>query len=176
MARVVFALLLALSPAVYAAKTDPLGKVFQLMADLTAKITKECEEEAKAFSEYVEWCDDAAANLHYEIKTGKDKKSELEATIAKCKADIESCSVKIEDLSGSIAADTKELDEATAIRKKEKATFDAAEGELIDAIDTLDRAVGILQKEMSKSPAALAQVNTANLDSVIKALSVVVND
>merc|ERR1719327_1612784 len=127
MARVVFALLLALSPAVYAAKTDPLGKVFQLMADLTAKITKEGAEEAKAFSEYVEWCDNAAANLHYEIKTGEAKKAELEATISKCAADIEACSAKIEDLSGAIAADEKELAEATAVREKEAATFDAAE-------------------------------------------------
>merc|ERR1719355_63317 len=110
MIAVALALLLVAAPA-EATSSDPLGKVFELMADLTAKITKEGEEEAKAFGEYVEWCDDAAANLHNEIKTGTDSKSELEATIAKCKADIESCSVKIEELSGSIAADTKELDE-----------------------------------------------------------------
>merc|ERR1719487_2415265 len=101
--QVVFVALLACSASATAAEIDPLGKVLQLMADLTAKITKEGEEEAKAFKEYLEWCDDAAANLHYEIKTGEAKKAELEATIAKCAADIESCSVKIEDLSGSIA-------------------------------------------------------------------------
>merc|ERR1719281_1897505 len=175
MARVIFAFLLACSPAAYAARTDPLGKVLQLMADLTAKITKEGEEEAKAFSEYVEWCDNAAANLHYEIKTGEAKKAELEATISKCAADIEACSAKIEDLSGAIAADEKELAEATAVRAKEASTFEASESELMDAIDTLDRAVNILQKEMSKNPASLAQVDTRNLDSVLKGLSAVIN-
>jgi len=45
----------------------------------------------------------------------------------------------------------------------------------VDAIDTLDRAVGILQKEMSKSPAALAQVDTRSLDSMVKSLSTVID-
>merc|ERR1719454_292022 len=124
MIPVVLALLAAGAPVVTATNIDPLGKVFQLMSDLEAKIKKEGAEEAKAFNEYVEWCDDAAANLHYEIKTGTEKKEELDATISKCKADIEACTVKIEELSGSIAADEKELKEATAVRKEEVATFE----------------------------------------------------
>jgi predicted nucleic acid-binding Zn-ribbon protein len=175
MLPLVFFLLVSVAPSAIAASMDPLGKVFELMTDLEAKITKEGEEEAKAFNEYVEWCDDAAANLHNEIKTGTEKKEELEATISKCKADIEANSVKIEELSGSIAADEKELKEATAVREKEVATFEASEAELVDAIDTLERAVGILQKEMSKNPASLAQVDTNNLDSVLKGLSAVIN-
>merc|ERR1719352_350524 len=134
-----------------------------LMDALTAKVTKEGEAEAKAFKEYVEWCDDTAANLANEIKTGSSSKEELEATIGKATADIEASTAKIEDLSAAIASDEKELKEATAVREKEVATFEASEKELIDAIDTLDRAVGILQKEMSKNPAALAQVDTSSL-------------
>jgi chromosome segregation ATPase len=168
-------LVLALVVTGAAATADPLGKVYELMSSLTAKIKAEGEEEAKAFNEYVEWCDDAAANLHNEIKTGEEKKEELDATISKCAADIEANSQKIEDLSGSISADEKELKEATAVREEEVATFKAAEKELVDAIDTLDRAVGILQKEMNKSPASLAQVDTRSLDSVLKGLSVVIN-
>jgi len=170
--QVICFLFLAGAPVVSA---DPLGKVYELMAALEAKIKKEGEEEAKAFKEYVEWCDDASANLHNEIKTGEKKQEELTATISKCKADIEANNVKIEELSGAISADEKELAEATAIRNKERATFEASEKELVDAIDTLDRAVGILQKEMSKNPAALMQVDTHNLDSVIKGLNAVIN-
>merc|ERR1719194_317112 len=134
--QVFMMLLLGSAPAVSA---DPLGKVYELMNALEAKITKEGEEEDKAFKDYVEWCDDAAANLRNEIKTGETKKEELEATISKCKADIEANTVKIEELSDAIAADEKELAEATAIRDKERKTFEAAEKELVDAIDTLDR-------------------------------------
>merc|ERR1719498_174047 len=157
------------------ATANPLGKVIELMDSLTAKITAEGEEEAKAFKEYFAWCDDAAANLHNEIKTGTKKQEDLEAAISRAAADIEANTAKIEDLSASISADEKELKEATAVREKEVATFEASEKELVEAIDSLDRAIGILQKEMAKNPAALAQVDTRNLDSMVKSLNAVIS-
>jgi hypothetical protein len=172
-AHFAFVMLCLAAPAT--AQTDPLIKVYELMDSLAAKITKEGEEEAKAFKDYVEWCDNAAADLRYEIKTGEAKQEELEATIGKCDADITACDAKIEDLSASIAADNKELKAATEVRDKERKTFSVSEAELVDAIDTLDRATAILQREMEKNPAALVQVDTKNLNSVISALSVVIN-
>jgi hypothetical protein len=154
---------------------DPLGKVMQLMDSLSSKITQEGETEAKAFKEYVEWCDDAAANLHYEIKTGNTKQDELEAAIGKASANIEASTQKIQDLASSISADEAELKEATGVREKEVNTFEASEAELIDAIDTLDRAVGILSKEMQKNPAALAQVDAKNLNNVMSSLRTVID-
>jgi chromosome segregation ATPase len=118
---------------------------------------------------------EVAANLHNEIKNGAKKQEDLEAAISKASADIEASSAKIEDLSGAIAADEKELQEATAVREKEVATFEASEKELVEAIDSLDRAIGILQKEMAKNPAALAQVDTRNLDSMVKSLNAVIS-
>merc|ERR1719478_1093016 len=121
--RVLLALL-AFAPATVADTTsNPLGKVFELMDSLSAKITAEGEAEAKAFNEYFAWCDDAAANLHNEIKTGAKKQEDLEAAIGKATADIDAASAKIEDLSASISADETELKEATAVREKEVATF-----------------------------------------------------
>jgi len=175
MSRLIVVLALLAGAPVNAAASNPLGKVMELMNSLTAKITAEGDAEAKAFKEYFAWCDDAAGNLHNEIKNGAKSQEELEATISKASADIEACSSKIEDLSGAISADESELKAATAVREKEVATFKAAEGELMDAIDSLDRAVGILQKEMSKNPAALAQVDTKNLDNMVKSLGAVIN-
>merc|ERR1719314_10492 len=45
----------------------------------------------------------------------------------------------------------------------------------MDAIDSLDRAIGILQKEMGKNPASLAQVDTSNLDTMVKSLGTVIS-
>jgi predicted nucleic acid-binding Zn-ribbon protein len=98
------------------------------MDSLTAKITAEGEAEAKAFKEYFAWCDDAAANLHYEIKTGSKEQEDLEASIGKATADIDASTSKIEDLSSSISADEKELKEATAVRKEEVATLKPVKG------------------------------------------------
>merc|ERR1719487_3252586 len=166
---------LAFAPVAVAATANPLGKVFELMDSLTAKITAEGEAEAKAFKEYFEWCDDAAANSQYAIKTGAKKQEDLEAAIGKAGADIEAATSKIEDLSAAISADEADLAEATAVREKEVATFKAAEGELVEAIDSLDRAIGILQKEMAKNPAALAQIDTKNLNGMIKSLGAVID-
>merc|ERR1719299_100568 len=165
------ALLLVLLACPLGVQANPLGKVIQLMDDLAAKVTAEGEAEAKAFKEYFAWCDDAAANLHNEIKVGNNKQEDLEAAISKGKADIEASTAKIEDLSAAISADEADLKEATAVREKEVATFEASESELVDAIDTLERAVGILQKEMSKNPASLAQVDTSNVNTLVKSLS-----
>ena len=68
-----------------------------------------------------------------------------------------------------------QLKEATAIRTKEVATFEAAEKELVDATEILGRAVGILEKEMTKSPAGLMQVDTSNVNSMIKGLAAVIS-
>jgi len=162
----------------HAVDVNPLSKTIELLDSLTAKITAQGAEEAKAYTEYVSWCDDASSNLKYEIKTGAAKKEELEATIVKATADIAACEDKIEDLAGSIAADEKELAEATAVRQKEAADFAASEAELVDAIDTLDRAVMVLEKEMKKNPAALTQLNSASasgMNNMIKALSAVID-
>jgi chromosome segregation ATPase len=169
------ALLLLLIACPLVAEANPLGKVIQLLDDLKSKITAEGEAEAKAFKEYYEWCDDAAANLHNEIKTGNTKQEDLEAAISKAAADIGASTAKIEDLSAAISADETELKEATAIREKEVATFEASEKELVDAIDTLDRAVGIIQKNMDKHASALAQVDTRSLEGVMKSLSAVMD-
>jgi len=176
MSRMILLVLLS-CPLAQAVKDEanPLGKVLDLMDSLTAKITAEGVAEAKAFKEYFAWCDDAAANLHNEIKVGNKNKEGLTAAISKGAADIEACTAKIEDLSGSISTDETELAEATAVREKEVATFQASEKELSDSIDTLDRAVGILQKQMNKNPASLAQIDTKNLNTLVKSMSAIID-
>merc|ERR1719335_1179754 len=56
---------------------------------------------------------------------------------------------EIATLGSDVASKSKQLYETTALRKKEKADFDAAEGELMTSIDQLDRAVTIIKREMS---------------------------
>ena len=163
-------LLLAFAPAARAEESNPLGKVLELIDELSAKIIKEGEAEAKAFKEYFEWCDDTAKNGAFAIKTATAEKEKLTAKIGKLSATIEDAETKIEELVASITKDTKELDEATAIREKEQATFAASEKELMDAVDTLERAVSVISKEMAKSGASFAQVDTSNYKNLILAM------
>merc|ERR1719433_2447913 len=168
-------LLIFVSVCAVAADANPMGTVLQLLDDLSAKITKDGEAEAKAYQEYVEWCDDTAKNTGFAIETAEKEIAKLNAHIGELSSSIATSSSTIDRLAGSIAAGEAELKDATAIREKELADFGTAEGELVDTIDTLGRAIGILSKEMAKNPAAFAQMNTESTSNLVKALGVVLD-
>ena len=171
------ALLFAAAPATLADKAvaNPLGTVLSLTDELAAKVTKEGEVELKAYTEYFEWCDDTAKTGEHAIKTASSDKAKLEAKIAELSSDIKASTGTIEELAAAIAQAEAELKDATLIREKEAADFAASEHELMDAVDTLGRAIGVLEKEMSKNPAALAQVDTTSMASTLKAISTVLD-
>jgi septation ring formation regulator EzrA len=172
-----FLLTAALAAPLASASTtaNPLNKVLELMDDLAAKITKEGEVEEKAYKEYVEWCDDAATNTKFEIKTATSSKEKLEAAIAQATGDIEVCEGKIESLASGIATDDAQLKDATGIREKESADFLAGEKELMETIDTISRAIAIIEREMAKNPASFAQVDASNMKNLVSALSTIVD-
>jgi len=154
---------------------NPLGQVVSLLDGLAAKITKEGEAEAKAYAEFVEWCDDASKNKGFEIKTGEAKKANLQAAIGKAAGDVEASTARIEELASSIAGDDGDLKSATTIRDKELSDFTASEGELVESIDTIGRAIAVIEREMQKNPAAFAQVDASSINSVVQSLSVIVD-
>jgi len=154
---------------------NPLGTVVSLLDELTAKVTNDGEVEAKAYAEYVEWCDDTSKNVAYAIETATAQKDKLEANIGELGSEIETATSKIDDLASAIATAEGEVTAATQIRDKEAADFAASEKELVTAMDQLTRAIGILEREMAKNPAAFAQVANQNMDSVLAAFSTVLD-
>jgi chromosome segregation ATPase len=167
-------LVLAVAP-VRAARENPLSKVIELLDSLTAKIQKEGENEDKAFKEFMAWCKDAATNTGFEIKTATTQKEKLSADIDKLKGDASAAETKIEELAAGISTSEADLKAATTIRKSESTNFAKDEAELVDAIDTLGRAIKIIEREMAKNPAAFAQMDTSNVNGLVKALSTVVD-
>merc|ERR1719265_549335 len=136
---------------------NPISKVLELIANLQAKVIKEGEEEQKLYSGFAEWCEDESKQKQFEIKTGKSEKEKLEATIAKAIADMDEADARIADLSSTIATADADLKSATEIREKENADFNAEEKDLMETIDILQRAIGILEQEMAKHPSAFLQ-------------------
>merc|ERR1719446_316918 len=74
------------------------------------------------------------------------------------------------DASLSIVADEADLKAATEIRNKEQAVFAEEEKDLVETIDTLERAVGIIEKEMKGGSASMIQAS----GSVVQALATMV--
>merc|ERR1719389_1135531 len=153
-------------------EANPITKVLQMLSDLQAKILKEGEEAQKVYEEFAEWCEDRSKNLGFDIKTGKAEVADLEATIEKETATAGSLSAKIEELVSSIATDEADLKAATEIRAKEAASFAGEEKELTEIVDTLGRAIAILEREMQKGGASMLQLR--NADSLAKALNIMV--
>merc|ERR1719183_1763133 len=143
-----------------------------MLGDLQAKIIGEGNDAQKVYDEFSEFCEDRSKNVGFEIKTGKAEVKDLNAAIAKEAATAESLNAKIEELSSAIAVDEADLKAATDIRNKEQAAFEAEEKELTEVIGTLERAISIIEKEMSKSGASMMQLKSAG--TVAQALSVMV--
>merc|ERR1719401_1459709 len=152
---------------------SPIGKVVQLISDLQAKVIKEGESAQKIYAEFSEWCEDRARDLTHEIKTGNAEVESLQAKIAEETSTTASLNAKIDDLAASIATDEADLKAATEIRAKEQADFSAKEAELVSTVDMLERAIGILEREMAKSGASMVQLQNAN--TVAQALRVMVD-
>eukprot|EP00746_Dinoflagellata_sp_MGD_P072334 gnl/MRDRNA2_/MRDRNA2_29365_c0_seq2.p1 gnl/MRDRNA2_/MRDRNA2_29365_c0~~gnl/MRDRNA2_/MRDRNA2_29365_c0_seq2.p1 ORF type:complete len:705 (-),score=241.84 gnl/MRDRNA2_/MRDRNA2_29365_c0_seq2:88-2202(-) len=158
-----------------AVQVNPIQKVIELLSALEAKILKEGEAEEKAYKEFFEWCDDAAANKKFEIKTATAAKEKLEATIAEAISNAESAAASIEELSGQLATDNADLKAAGDIRDKEHAEFAANEAELADAVDTLGRAIGIIERNMKGSALLQTPVEQGNLKALMQTLNTVID-
>jgi len=141
-----FAVALAVAQA---EEANPIEKIIQMIGDLETKIIGEGEAAQKVYEEFSEWCEDTSKDLMFEIKTGKGEVADLKAAIEKEAANIQVQESKIEELAGAIATDEADLKAATEIRDKEQATFEAEEKDLVETVDILERAIGIIEKEMN---------------------------
>jgi len=153
-------------------KVSPITKVVQLLSDMQAKIIGEGEASHAIYAEFAEMCEERSKNLQFEIKTGKGDVADLKAAINEEEAIAASLDAKVEELTSSIATDETDLEAATKIRAKESADFIAEEKELSEVIDALQRAIGILEKEMAKHGASMMQMK--NADNLAKTLQMLV--
>merc|ERR1719238_560358 len=165
-----FAAAALVAPA-FAEEGSPIAKVIQMISDLQSKVIGEGEVAQKEYDEFSEWCEEQSKNLQFDIKTGKATVEELKATIESETAKIAELTTEIEELAADISKDEAELKAATDVRAKENADFVAEEKELLDTIDTLSRALQILEREMAKGA---SMVQLKNAGSVTEALKVLV--
>jgi len=154
-------------------EVSPITKVLQLMSDMQTKIIAEGEAEHAIYSEFAEMCEERSKDLGFEIKTGKGEVADLKAAIDEETAMVAALETEVEELTASIATDESDLDAATNIRKKENTDFLSEEKELSEVIDSLQRAIGILEKEMAKHGASMMQIKNAG--SLAKTLQTLVD-
>jgi len=136
---------------------NPIEKVIEMIGDLQQKVIGEGEAEQKTYDEFAEWCEEESKNMQFDIKTAQGEAEGLKATIEEASSTISEEEEKIGALTSQISTDESDLKAATAIREKEQGLFAAEEKELMESVDILSRAVGILERELG-SGASLAQM------------------
>merc|ERR1719456_1039969 len=119
-------------------------------------------------------CHDDSMDLQFSIETGKKDVERAKATIADEEAKIGAAEAKIEELSTTIAIGEKDLASATEIREKENADFQKLEKELMEAVSMLERAYGIIEREMAKTGFIQGKASKESMDKVMNALDAVI--
>jgi len=157
-------------PRSIAASASPIPKVLQMLSSLQAKINAEGTESQKTFAEFTDFCEKRSKELQYEIKSGKGEKLELEADVGKEAAFQKALSAKIEDLAAGIATDEGDLKAATTIRKAENGDFLKEEKELVEVIEMVKHAIGILERETQKGGALVQLTKAGNVVQALNAL------
>merc|ERR1719161_2674595 len=89
-------------------------------------------------AEYSEFCDKESSEKGYAIKTALRKIDDLNAVIEDCSTKIPAYEDEVSTLGSEVAAKTKQLYEATEVRKGQKGDFEKVEKELMTSIDQLD--------------------------------------
>lgn len=165
--------LVALFGAVQASKgPSPISKVQDLLAGLESKIIREGEDALKVFNEASEMCEDRSRRLRQEIKVGSSTAEELTASIGQDESTVAELESKLQRLASDIASNDADLKAAGAIRAKEAKSFAAEEKEFVEVIDTLRRAIAVLEREMRKGSSML-QMN--GITNIAQAMDVLVN-
>jgi len=170
MQKVAALIAFAFASVAQAEEASPIEKIIEMISELQAKVIGEGKDAQKIYDEFAEFCEDRSRELGFEIKTGKAQVAELTATIDKQTADIDALGAKIEELAGSIASDEKDLKAATDVRTKEAADFTSEDKELTATIETLERAIAIIEREMAGGASFLQSKNMGNLAEAFAAM------
>lgn len=165
----------ATSSSADAGRTNPVQKAIGLLSDLETRIKRDSDQEASDFAAYMEWCRNGARDKEYEVQTAESDMEDLQATIGQAAAKMSTESAQIQDLGASVATNTADLQAAQKIRDQEQAEFETAEKELVDAVDTLERAINILQRKLHGSALLQAPVDRKDVSKLIQTLGAIID-
>merc|ERR1719191_1167998 len=128
-------------------------------------------------AEYSEYCDTESSEKGYAIKTAVRKIGDLNAVIEDCSTKIPAYEDEVSTLGSEVAAKTKQLYEATEVRKGQKTDFEKVEKELMTSIDQLDRAVTIIKRETGAGASFIqgSSKSAQNINTAVKALGKIID-
>merc|ERR1719463_1018612 len=137
----------------------PIQKVIQMLGDMAAKGKKEKNAEEVEFAKFKTWCEDVISDKTKDIAEAAAAIEQLNADILKAESDAKVLSEEIAAISADVAGWEEEYANATAIREKEKADYEAAHLDYSESIDAIERAIAVLKKRAADIPQSLLQLS-----------------
>lgn len=146
-------------------------KVVKLLQDMKKKLAVDTEAESKEFNEKMEVCRTSSRDQKMDISSEKDDIEDEQATISKSSSQIATASAEIEGEASTLTGVEGEVKAAGKVRAQEKADFKAAETELRDSIDTLERALNVLQRKMRGGSLLQTPVDRNDIKNLLNTLN-----
>jgi len=146
-----------------AAKNRPVSKVITLLKDMLKQLEKEAEEDEEIYDQLACWCETNDKEKTKSIADAENHIEDLTTKIEELTAGSARLNTEIKNLDKEVAENQNALDQATAIRQKELAEFNAEEKDLLQSISALESAVTVLSKH---NAGALVQMPANHLNSI----------
>jgi len=157
----------SLSFDVQAAKNRPVSKVVTLLKDMLKQLEKEAEEDEEIYDKMACWCETNDREKTKSIADAEARIEDLTSKIEELTANSARLGTEIKNLEKEVAANQEALDQATAIRQKQLAEFNAEEKDLLESISALKAAVVVLSKH---HPNSMLQIPQSHLLGVAVSL------
>merc|ERR1719277_407492 len=129
-----------------AAKNRPVSKVITLLKDMLKQLEKEAAEDEEIYDKMACWCETNDKEKTKAISEAEARIADLTTKIEGFTAASAELNTGIKNLEKEVAANQAALDQATAIREKQLAEFNAEEKDLLESISALKAAITVLSK------------------------------
>merc|ERR1719360_452872 len=137
------------------------------------QLEKEAEEDEEIYDQLACWCETNDKEKTKSIADAEAKIEDLTVKIEELTASSARLGTEIKNLEKEVAENQAALDQATAIREKELAEFNAEEKDLLGSISALKAAVTVLSKH--HGGAALLQMPRGHLNHVANTLQTAIS-
>merc|ERR1719498_679177 len=124
-----------------AAKNRPVSKVITLLKDMLKQLEKEAEEDEEIYDQLACWCETNDKEKTKSIGDAESKIEQLTTAIEDLTAGSALLNTEIKNLEKEVAENQEALDQATEIRQKELAEFNAEEKDLLGSISAITSGV-----------------------------------
>jgi len=143
------------------AKNRPVSKVITLLKDMLKQLEKEAAEDEEIYDKLACWCETNDKEKTKSIADAEAKIEDLTTKIEELTALSARLNTEIKNLESEVAKNQEALDQATAIREKQLAEFNAEEKDLLESISALKAAITVLSKHQGGAFLQVPQTHVA---------------